>query len=227
MGIALMPARLGGSVLGLFGVLGLVLAAVGIYGVMAYSVAQRQRELGLRVALGADRVSVVRQVLGEGLRLALIGAAIGLIAAVGAAQLVSGMLYNVDALDPVAFVLVPVILISVAAYLCQSKALFWGIGLGAGLGIGSLQSASRGLVGLFSPVKKSGEFFGFWGLAGKGAYAVGPAIFGAISSATDSQRVAILVNVVFFVVGIVAMQFIDEKRGHRAAARWTRDQAAD
>ncbi len=119
------------------------------------------------------------------------------------------------------------ILISVATYLCESKTLFWGIALAAGLGIGSLQSASRGLVGLFSPVSKSGEFFGFWGLAGKGAYAVGPAIFGAVSSATGSQRLAILINVAFFVAGLVGMQFVDEKRGRAAAAKWSKDEAPD
>jgi predicted permease len=114
MGVALLPARLGGAVLGLFGVLGLVLAAVGIYGVMAYSVAQRTRELGIRVALGTDRRRVLRLVVGEGLRLAMIGAVLGLIGAATAARLVSGMLYNVDALDPVAVVGVPVVLFAVA-----------------------------------------------------------------------------------------------------------------
>jgi predicted permease len=115
MGIALMPARLGGSVLGIFGVLGLALAAVGIYGVMAYSVAQRQRELGIRVALGADRQRVVGLVLREGLGLAGIGVLVGLAGAAGASQLVKGMLYNVRALDPVAFGGVPVLLMLVAA----------------------------------------------------------------------------------------------------------------
>ena len=115
MGIALLPARLGGSVLGIFGVLGLLLAAVGIYGVMAYSVAQRQRELGIRVALGADRPEVVQLVLREGLTLALIGIALGLAGAAGAAQLVKGMLYNVRAIDPIAFGAVPLMLILVAA----------------------------------------------------------------------------------------------------------------
>jgi len=115
MGIALLPARLGGSVLGLFGLLGLALAAVGIYGVMAYSVSQRRRELGIRVALGADRRSVLRLVLGEGLRLTLVGTAIGLLAALGAARLVQGLLYDVRAVDPVAFTLVPATLLAVAA----------------------------------------------------------------------------------------------------------------
>jgi ABC-type antimicrobial peptide transport system permease subunit len=114
MGIALMPARLGGSVLGLFGALGLALAAVGIYGVTAHSVARRRRELGIRVAMGADRSSVLRLVLGEGMRLAALGAAIGLAGALGAARLVSGLLYGVSALDPVAFVAVPLVLVSVA-----------------------------------------------------------------------------------------------------------------
>jgi macrolide transport system ATP-binding/permease protein len=115
MGIALMPARLGGSVLGLFGLLGLVLAAVGVYGVMAYSVSQRKRELGIRAALGADRGSVVGMVLGEGLRLTLLGAVIGLAAAAAVARLVAGLLYGVSAFDPVAFAGVPLLLVGVSA----------------------------------------------------------------------------------------------------------------
>ncbi len=115
MGIALLPARLGGSVLGMFGVLGLALAAVGIYGVMAYSVAQRQRELGIRVALGADRSRVVQLVLREGLKLAGIGIVLGLAGAAAAAQLVKGMLYDVRAIDPVAFGTIPLLLLLVAA----------------------------------------------------------------------------------------------------------------
>jgi predicted permease len=114
MGTALLPARLGGSVLGLFGGLGLILAAVGVYGVMACSVAQRRRELGIRVALGADRTGILKLVVGEGLRLALLGAGIGLVAAAGAARLVRGLLYGVSALDPVAFGSVPLLLLGVA-----------------------------------------------------------------------------------------------------------------
>jgi UMF1 family MFS transporter len=112
------------------------------------------------------------------------------------------------------------ILVCVGVYFCQTKGLFWGIALAAGLGIGSLQSASRGMVGLFSPREKSGEFFGFWGLAGKGAYMLGPFIFGLISTGTGSQRVAILSTAVFFIAGLIGMAFIDEKRGHREAETW-------
>ncbi len=115
MGVALLPARLGGSVLGLFGILGLVLAAVGIYGVMAYSVSQRGREIGIRVALGADRSRVLRLVVGEGMKLTVVGMVLGLAAAAGAAGLVRGLLYNVSAMDPVAFVGVPLLLVAVAA----------------------------------------------------------------------------------------------------------------
>jgi UMF1 family MFS transporter len=107
-----------------------------------------------------------------------------------------------------------------ATYLTSSKSVFWGIALAAGLGIGSLQSASRGMVGMFSPVGKSGEFFAFWGLAGKGAYAVGPLLFGFVSSSTGSQRTAILATGIFFVAGYLGMFLIDEKRGVAAAASW-------
>ena len=115
MGIALMPARVGGIVLGFFGTLGLLLAAVGIYGVMDYSVVQRRREMRVRVALGADRPTVTRLVLSEGLRLAVFGAVVGLLGAAGAARLVEGMLYQTRALDPLTFAAVPAILLVVAA----------------------------------------------------------------------------------------------------------------
>lgn len=112
------------------------------------------------------------------------------------------------------------IVISVGAYLAASKSVFWVVALVAGLGIGSLQSASRGLVGLFSPVDKSAEFFGFWGFAGKLAYMTGPFLFGVVSAASGSQRIAILANVVFFILGLVGMFLIDESRGRRAVEAW-------
>jgi UMF1 family MFS transporter len=88
-----------------------------------------------------------------------------------------------------------------------------------------LQSASRALVGLFSPVAKSGEFFGFWGLALRAAYVVGVFVFGSLSSGTGSQRAAILVNGAFFLVGLVALLKVDVARGRAAAEAWDRDSA--
>ncbi len=110
--------------------------------------------------------------------------------------------------------------VCVGSYFCQSKGQFWAIALIAGLGIGSLQSASRAMVGLFSPPEKSGEFFGFWGLAGKGAYAFGPMLFGLLSAASGSQRIAILATSGLFLLGLIGMQFVDEGRGQREAAAW-------
>ena len=115
MGIALLPARLGGTVLGIFGLLGLALAAIGIYGVMAYSVSQRKRELGIRLAMGADRSTVLRLIVGQGMRLAVVGTALGMVGALAAAQLLRGLLYDLSPVDPVAFTAVPLILMSVAA----------------------------------------------------------------------------------------------------------------
>jgi UMF1 family MFS transporter len=108
----------------------------------------------------------------------------------------------------------------IATYMTSTKQAFWVIALVAGLGIGSLQSASRAMVGLFAPVGKSGEFFAFWGLAAKSAYAFGPLVFGLVSSSTGSQRMAILCTGVFFVLGLLGMFLIDERRGLAAAAAW-------
>jgi predicted permease len=114
LGIALLPARLAGTVLAVFGLLGLVLAAVGIYGVMAYSVAQRTREIGIRMAIGAARGEVVGLVMRQGLLLVGIGAVVGLAGALGASQLIRGVLYGNAALDPISFVVVPFVLVGVA-----------------------------------------------------------------------------------------------------------------
>jgi len=112
------------------------------------------------------------------------------------------------------------IAVCAAVYATSDKQIFWGIALFAGLGIGSLQSASRGLVGLFSPVDKAGEFFGLWGLAGKGAYACGPLAFGWISWASGSQRLSVLATGGFFLLGFLGMFLVDEEEGRRAAEAW-------
>jgi putative ABC transport system permease protein len=99
---------------GLFGVLALVLAAVGLYGVTAYSVSQRTRELGIRVALGARRGALLRLVLAHGARLTLIGLAIGTVAALALTQVMSTLLFGVGARDPLTFVGVALLLLAVS-----------------------------------------------------------------------------------------------------------------
>ena len=115
LGIALLPARLAGVVLGIFGGLGLLLAAVGMYGVMSYSVSQRRREIGIRVAIGAARSQVLGLVMRQGLRMVAIGTIIGLVGAVLGARVVRGLLYGATGVDAFTMVIVPMVLISVAA----------------------------------------------------------------------------------------------------------------
>jgi predicted permease len=115
LGIALMPARLAGAALGVFGILGLILASVGMYGVMAYTVSQRRREIGIRMAIGAATGDVVGMIMRQGLTLVVIGAAIGIGGALGASRLLRGILYGSSVVDPVTFVGVPLLLSAVAA----------------------------------------------------------------------------------------------------------------
>jgi len=97
-----------------FATLALVLAAVGIYGVMSYAVSRRSQEIGIRMALGAQRRDVVKLVVGQGVRLAVVGVAVGLAAAVGLTQLMVGLLYGVRPADPPTLVAVAVVLVGVA-----------------------------------------------------------------------------------------------------------------
>ncbi|MFN2507508.1 MAG: FtsX-like permease family protein, partial [Chthoniobacterales bacterium] len=103
MAFALWPSWMGAVLLGTFGLLALVLASMGVYGVMAYTVSQRTRELGIRMALGAQRHEVVQLVLKQGMALATIGLVIGLLAAFAATRLLSALLYGVDPGDPTIF----------------------------------------------------------------------------------------------------------------------------
>ncbi len=115
LGIALLPARLAGTVLGVFGLIGLLLASVGVYGVMSYSVTQRTREIGIRMAIGASQSQVVTLIMRQGLTLVLIGVAIGMAGAFGASRLLKSVLYGGQSLDPLTFSLVPLLLVGVAA----------------------------------------------------------------------------------------------------------------
>jgi ABC-type antimicrobial peptide transport system permease subunit len=102
------------AVVTIFGGAALLLAAIGIYGLMTYAVQQRFQEMGLRIALGARTDSVRRLVIWQGMRLVLLGVASGLVAAYAVTRVLSGFLFGVGARDPVAFVAVPVLLGTVA-----------------------------------------------------------------------------------------------------------------
>lgn len=116
IGDAVARPRLLSVLLGLFGAMGLVLGALGIYGVLAYLVTQRTREIGVRLALGASPRDVLRMVVGRGLRLAGLGVAIGLVAALVLTRLMQGVLYGVTPTDPLTFVGVAAALLAVAAF---------------------------------------------------------------------------------------------------------------
>ncbi|MBI2510632.1 MAG: ABC transporter permease [Opitutae bacterium] len=110
--------RLVMGLVGGFAALALVLAALGIYGVIAYSVAQRTSEIGVRMALGASRTSIVSLVLREGLRLTALGLVLGIAASLVLTRLMSAQLYEISATDPIVFVGVSVFLVLVAAFAC-------------------------------------------------------------------------------------------------------------
>jgi putative ABC transport system permease protein len=110
--------RLTTSVLGVFALTALLLAALGIYGVMAYCVSRRTNEIGVRIALGASMANIVRMVLYQGARLALIGVGIGLAGSLVLGRLLSSFLFGVTAYDPITFLLVVTILTLAALMAC-------------------------------------------------------------------------------------------------------------
>ena len=113
---------LGAELLAIFGLLALLLAAVGTYGVMSYSVAQRGREIGIRMALGARAADVMRLILGSGLAMVLAGVAVGVAAAALLSRGLGSILYGISGFDPLSFVVAPVILLAAAALACALPA---------------------------------------------------------------------------------------------------------
>ncbi len=108
-----------------FGLLGLMLVSVGVYGIVSYTVTQRTRELGIRMALGASQAAVLALIVGQSVRVALVGIALGLLGAFTASRLITGMLFEIDARDPVVFATVSLLLIVVtivASYLPARRA---------------------------------------------------------------------------------------------------------
>jgi len=111
---SLWPARMGATLLGAFGILGLVLASVGLYGVMSYAVASRTREIGIRVALGAEAPAVLRMVMARGLGIILVGIAVGLTLAAIVSRFLSSLLYGIGTTDLIAFGGTTLMLLAVA-----------------------------------------------------------------------------------------------------------------
>jgi predicted permease len=116
------PTRTMSKLVSIFGAIALLLACAGLYGALSYAVAQRTREIGLRLALGAQTGDVLRLIIRQGLRLAIGGVAIGLTAAFGLTRVLAGFLHGVSATDPLTFALTPPLLIAVALLACYLPA---------------------------------------------------------------------------------------------------------
>jgi predicted permease len=115
MNVPLFPFRMAATVLGSFGILAIVLAAIGVYGVMSYVVAGRTREMGVRIALGAKRRDVMFLIVKQGMLLTVMGLGVGLVVALGVTQLLTKILFGVGAFDPLTFLAVCALLAAVAA----------------------------------------------------------------------------------------------------------------
>jgi len=118
LGTSVAPRRFNMMLLGIFAGVALVLAAVGLYGVMSYSVSWRTHEIGIRMALGAKRADVLRMVVRQGMMMTFVGVALGLAGAFALSRVIVGLLYGVSARDPLTFAGVSIVLLIVALLAC-------------------------------------------------------------------------------------------------------------
>jgi predicted permease len=122
VGISLFLQRMAATLLSIFGLLALSLAAIGLYGVMAYSVSQRTRELGIRISVGAERRDIFKLILVQGLAISVVGLLAGLVAALAVTRLTANLLYGVSATDPVTFIVIGLLLLCITLLACYFPA---------------------------------------------------------------------------------------------------------
>jgi UMF1 family MFS transporter len=118
------------------------------------------------------------------------------------------------------------ILVVVASYLSSTVTQFFIVSIGASIGMGSTQTASRSLMGLLVPPGRSSEFFGFYGLTGKVSAILGPLVFGAVAGWAGSERPAVLSVIPFYVVGFLLLFRVDVDRARTASGRASPDTPA-
>jgi len=114
MSIGIMPQRIAAAVTGTLGIIGLILATIGLYGIIAYSTSRRAREIGIRLALGARSTDILSMVLGEGMRLTTGGVLLGLVLSAAASRLVASLLFGVSPMDALTFGVMACVLVVVA-----------------------------------------------------------------------------------------------------------------
>jgi predicted permease len=122
IGISLFLQRMAATLLSIFGLLALSLSAIGLYGVMSYSVSQRTRELGIRISVGAERRDIFKLIVGQGLALSIVGLLCGLVVALAVTRLTANLLYGVSATDPATFIAIALLLLCVTLLACYFPA---------------------------------------------------------------------------------------------------------
>jgi putative ABC transport system permease protein len=122
VGASITTQRFTTALMSIFAGLALLLTAIGLYGVLSYLVSNRTKEIGVRIALGAQRADVLKMVLGQGMWWAFLGVALGLLAALALTRLMAHMLFEVSATEPVSFIFVSLLLLTVAILACYIPA---------------------------------------------------------------------------------------------------------